>query len=680
MRFNEVKRLIKESQEEDLFEINMSPSNLEKLANQIDAMAGMEFEMIVPNATSGDDEGELEPNYDEDRRVRSLSEVEDFFYDGDFNGRREVQRLIDAIQEEYEESLYDDMSAAWADQGLDLVVDYVKNNKDRIDGLEDMSPEEAEQWAEQQFEEDSDLAQQVREEFEDEYRSDHDIDDWIVSAYPRMTDIDSNFDITWPYWESQGGEGEANVEEVADEFSQAVGVKVNWSQNYHGAKRQPDRYVVEPDGSLDPDDADDAGLEFVSPPLKLDRMLADLDKVREWAGMRGCYTNKSTGLHINVSVPGLTTEKLDYVKLALLLGDKYVLDQFGRASNTYAKSAMDMVKERVLQRPEDAAALLEKMKQGLSNVATKVIHSGETSKYTSINTKGGYVEFRSPGGDWLSDDFFKKIKPTLLRFIVALDAAMDPEKYREEYLKKLFQLLQPKSQTDTLSYFAKYAAGELPKSALKSFVRQAQLERKVSKEPTGVGKQYWWVVRFDNGAQMEVVAGSKEVARDVAAKEWGIDPNRIGLQNIHVIKPYEPDQGTGEQSSDANYEIVDRRTGRSVFRMIANTDQDAARKYHDWLAGRNLPDDTEDYGWRAIGQQREISRPGTTQDIQQQRAQGGFTGAWKIVADDGREIYRFSGVGNSQADANRVAAQWLQNNRGRTGPQTGFTVVPIMGS
>jgi len=655
MRFKEVKRLIKESQlqEQDLFEINMSPSNLEKLASQIDAMAGMEFEMIVPDATSGDDEGELEPNYDEDRRVRSLSDVEDFFYDGDFNGRREVQRLLEQLEDEYGEWLYDKMSEAWAEQGLERVVEYVRENLNSIDGIDDFRlqaedevkeanpdlPEGSDDyqqlvgerfselvdtWAEEQYQNDDNLAQQVREEFEEEYRGDNDIDEWVSRNYPRMTDIDSTFDITWPYWESPGGEGEANVEDVADEFSRAVGVEVNWSSNYHGAKRESNKYVVEPDGSLDPDDSNDAGLEFVSPPLKLEQMLTDLDKVKAWADKRGCYTNKSTGLHINVSVPGLTTEKLDYVKLALLLGDKYVLDQFGRAGNTYAKSAMDMVKERVRQRPEDATALLEKMKQGLNNLATKVIHSGETSKYTSINTKGGYVEFRSPGGDWLSDDFFKKIKPTLLRFIVALDAAMDPEKYREEYLKKLYQLLQPKSQTDTLSYFAKYAAGELPKSALKSFVRQAQLERKVNKEPTGIGKKYWWEVRFDNGARMEVVAGSKEVARDVAAEEWRIDPNRIGLQNIHVIRPYEPEP-TQTQPAPA-------------------------------------------------------SISGTTQDLQQQRAQGGFTGAWKIVADDGREIYRFSGVGNSQADANRVAAQWLQNNRGRTGPQTGFTVVPIMGS
>ena len=111
-----------------------------------------------------------------------------------------------------------------------------------------------------------------------------------------------------------------------------------------GARRAPGHYVVEPDGSLDPDDGDDTGLEFVSPPLPLSELLSDLDKVKKWADKHGCYTNDSTGLHINVSVPNFSLQSLDYVKLALLLGDKYILDQYGRSTNTYCKSALDKVK------------------------------------------------------------------------------------------------------------------------------------------------------------------------------------------------------------------------------------------------------------------------------------------------------------------------------------------------
>ena len=41
----------------------------------------------------------------------------------------------------------------------------------------------------------------------------------------------------------------------------------------------------------------------------------------------------------------------------------------------------------------------------------------------------------------------------------------------------------------------------------------------------------------------------------------------------------------------------------------------------------------------------------------------------------GREVYRFGGVGNNQADANRVAGEWMQQH-GRGG---NFEVYPVMG-
>ena len=154
-------------------------------------------------------------------------------------------------------------------------------------------------------------------------------------------------------------------------------------------------------------------------------------KVQDWAKGYGCYTNDSTGLHINISVPGFSRDKLDFVKLALLMGDKYVLEQFGRSGNTYCASALDKVKRHVRDMPDAAIGLLNKMRGHMEDLASKSIHSGVTAKYTSINTKEGYVEFRSPGGDWL-DENFDKVENTLLRFTVALAAAVDPAAYRQE--------------------------------------------------------------------------------------------------------------------------------------------------------------------------------------------------------------------------------------------------------
>jgi hypothetical protein len=139
---------------------------------------------------------------------------------------------------------------------------------------------------------------------------------------------------------------------------------------------------------------------------------------------------------------------------------------------------MGKIRDAVRRNPDRAQELMDKMKSGMDQLASKIVHGRSTEKYTSINVKNGYIEFRSPGGDWLNDNF-AEIENTLRRFTVALSAAVDPEAYREEYLKKLYKLLDVSGEKDPLSYFAKYAAGELPRAALKSFVRQAQAERKV---------------------------------------------------------------------------------------------------------------------------------------------------------------------------------------------------------
>lgn len=533
--------------EQIINEINMSPNSLRSLARNIDARAGMEFEMIVPVEGAGDDD-ELEPDYDEDQRTRSFGDIEAFFDDGEFNHTDSVRNVVNSLFEEYLEWSDEQAFDEWANVMHDQVLDYAKNNTSdedvrealELDENHDLTREDWSAYASYCVENHTDEYNYAQEEFLDNYRDSANESGWLNRNYPYMSDVSNSHDLIWPHWTSSS-DGTENLEELASDFGSMIGRKVNYSRSYHGGKREENTYVIEPDGSLSPDGDDESGLEFVSPPLPLEEMLSDLDKIVKWAGMVGAYTNQSTGLHMNVSVPGVSTEKIDYVKLALLIGDEYVLSQFGRLANTYCKSAIKIVKDRVRERPEDAEAMLRQMKQHLSDMATKVIHSGETHKYTSINTKGGYVEFRSPGGDWMSDygDDPGKVTNTLLRFVVGLDAAINPEKYRQEYLKKLYKLLDIKQETDTLGYFAKYSAGELPQSALKSFVKQAQLERNLKKGNVG-GEKFWWSVkRPGSAAGIEVVATSKEEAIEIATKPENY-PDWASATNLEVkpLRPY----------------------------------------------------------------------------------------------------------------------------------------------
>ena len=127
-------------QEETLTEIDMSPSNLRKLAASIGALAGMEFEMVVPNVD--DEEGDMEPDFDSDDRVSSFSGIEDFFLgNGDINGRREVDRLMEKIQDSYNEWASEKLSEFWQDEKDNFFRNEMKDEFD-FDEIKERAAEE----------------------------------------------------------------------------------------------------------------------------------------------------------------------------------------------------------------------------------------------------------------------------------------------------------------------------------------------------------------------------------------------------------------------------------------------------------------------------------------------------------------------------------------------------------
>ncbi len=708
-------------EEEYLGEIKMSPSNLRAEAAKTGAMAGMEFEMIVPNVNV-ESEPEYEPNMDQDTRSRDFDDIRSFFYDGDYNSRRDVDNLMQALQEQFDEWGEEQIQEAWDDEGLDYLREYIETNEywdeaeaqeeitnalqaeygDDISGedfekmLNAMAEQKFNEFVQDQWDNQGRYYDEALDQYRDEQRGEQSERDWLDDTYPYMSDISNSFDITWPYYTNiNDNNGEMDIDNVADDFSRAIGKPINASSSYHGARREAGHYVVEPDGSLDPDDSDDGGLEFVSPPMPIDELLSDLNKVKAWADRTGCYTNKSTGLHINISVPNYSLDKLDYVKLALLLGDRYVLDQYGRSSNTYAKSALGKVQDLVKRNPDSAKALLDKMRGGMEELATKAIHSGTTDKYTSINTKSGYIEFRSPGGDWL-DANFDKIENTLLRFTVALSAAINPEAYREEYLKKLYKLLEPTAVetkgADTIKYFSDYVAGKMPKAALRSFVKQAQLQRRIEKDPTG-GQKYWWRVDKEgrnapNTASIEIVATSREGAIAAAAMEWG--NSNLPNADAYPIRPYDespvrasvgaaqpvgqasgPTAGGRASNPEGAWILAPRGENPPVplYRFNASGVDDANTVLAQWQ--QEHPGNAVDVHYDPQITRGQPPIPGSTLDRQRQRAaaqpagqQGGNWGIW-LTGEN-----RFSRA-PGQADnsvlrrfpSREAAEQWIEQTR-----------------
>ena len=690
MRYKQIKPLL----EQTLMEINMSPTSLRQLASKINARAGMEFEMIVPNVKiDGSDDFESEPDYDYDEPTGSIRNIRGFFHDGDHNSRRDVDNLVEELEQEFYEWRQERMDEEWASDGREFFEQWVRNNvsdDEWITGEDDEDEDESfSNFVDREWEAQDRHYTDAYNEFVEDHEGDYDDGDWLNAVdYNYMSNIAGSFDINWPYWtEYQGDDDGMAVENIADDFSGAIGRPVNHSTDYHGASREEGTYVVEPDGSLKGADNDDGGLEFVSPPLPIAELLSDLQKVKRWAKRRGCYTGADygTGLHINVSVDGWAgIENLDYVKLAILLGDEYVLQQFQRQSNNYCKSALGLVKDAIKKNPLTAKELLEKMKTHMNTAASKLIHTGTTNKFTSINTKDGYVEFRSPGGDWLNE-FEDKIEPTLLRFVVALDAAVHEDKYKQEYQKKLYKLLAPSGDKSTIEYFAKYVAGDLPKAALKSFVRQAQRER----SPKGSELQSY-NVKDVSGYVMMFQARNPNQAMQMAREQYPSRFRDIVDVSLHSVAATQqpaaqPAQTQGNwgiwiQGQDRFLRMHNTLLTDNILRRFPS--REAAEQWIEQCRAEN-PHMRTDIEVREI-EPTQPARPapaapvpGSTADIQQRRAQGEFTGAWRVVDSQGNEIYRFSGVGNSQSDANRVAIQWLRDHPEHM--QSGAEVLPIMG-
>ena len=583
----------------DLYEINMSPRNLEQLASQIQGVrVGMEFEMCVSDAVESNLESGEPEREREDEPISSLEDIEEFFSGGN-NSRQNVNRLMNRLDERWSDWLDSQAKAMWERDKEEFIRDYLHLND--IDGAQDMSDKEFEELVERTID---NLPTQIYDEYRavksdeftvEEFLEDEGLD-YMLDVYTEYNHI-----IDWPYWTEPEPTSSPEIygDDIAESFSRRVGVNAVYSSGRYRNVNKTD-WRVEPDGSISTNNDDtDAGLEFVTPDggLPLDVMLEKMDLVKKWADDTGCYTNSSTGLHISVSVPNFSRSTIDYVKLVLLLGDNYVLDVFNRSSNKYAKSSFDYVNQAVMNKPDVIPEIFDKMRRYLAHLGAQSIASANTGKYFSVNFKDKYIEFRSPGGDWLDNRFWNEVKPTMLRFIVALDAASDPEKYREEYLKKLYKLLDANNTKsgDITQLFAKYVAGEMPRSALVSFVRKAQRQRNFARAVSS-GVKFWWDVELPGTAYRIQVAGkdaeeAKQRALD-STPEWVSQGITAGRLRATPARAYDSDA-----QQQTQYDVYMADNPNQIIGRFSATPTTARIAFRQYLlsTGRESP---AGYGYR----------------------------------------------------------------------------------
>jgi len=225
---------------------------------------------------------------------------------------------------------------------------------------------------------------------------------------------------------------------------------------YHQETKDMTSWYIEPDGSLRPNGFDGAA-EIVGPPESPKAALTSLRKFFTMASELKLYTSKrnNTGLHINVSIP----KELDVLKLAVMLGDEYILKKFDRENNNYAKSVMNYLKTPNSENVASTVSSDIKTAYGsteskinldlLKQIAERI--SGD--HFSSINWTGKYISFRHAGGDYLKD--YNEILNVVGRFVRAMVIASDPTAYRNEYLKAVVKLVNQR-QPVVLSDNARY--------------------------------------------------------------------------------------------------------------------------------------------------------------------------------------------------------------------------------
>ena len=620
--------------EEKLDEVNMSPGALADFAKTEFAQAmtaGFEAELVIPNAQSDDDD-EMEPDYDQDRRCRSTDDIRRFF-EGDYNSERQIERAIQEIDEAFYEYADEQIMNDFENEKDEMIIQLLKDGDADEAAIEEIMAdtngrEYQKFWdiAWEEFREGADYDQYVRGFFDRNYRY--------------MSDVANSTGLDWPhYTNSNSGEGESS-EDIAADIASSIGMPVKASSGYHGAKRGTGFFILEPDSSID-SDSGEAGLELVSPPMPLAQCLEYLDKVFDWAQIRGCTTNSSTGFHMGISIPDQSRENVDHLKFTMFLGDDYVLKQFGRESNSYAKSMMKEMTQKLKNLSAgtgrmDAESMLKTFKDGLNSSAAKFVKTSLTTthdRYVTVNIKDKYIEVRSAGGDYLGD--LAKIKNTLLRYVRAMGIAADPEAEKQEYAKKLYKFMSPmvRGDDDIIKYFTQYSAGTLPPTALKSFLRQAQMKRgnkKIAGERGGLGEgpnlylfKYYSVVDPSDDPEnftIEVRGDSRRNAIANFRKKFEeSDYNILEIKDINITDD-SASRAQAQASAQASgvYRIVDYFTGSYLATITAGNPMDAY-----------------------------------TQAIQRVTAAGLADGSWKLMAPGGRQIYPDSAFGPTTSNQNR---------------------------
>lgn len=549
MRFNEFKTI-----SSLLSEVSMKPGALASSASAIDATCGIEFEIYVPAQSSNSSDDEPDNDYREDPWAYTIDNVVEFYDES-----AESQNLRSTLDTEYQEWIDNALGRDWDSSEEERIADYIMDSEYDLDekmpeayealGFTEAEIKSAEEYRSQPTSKsthldsegakelvnnalayirelaEEDAAEEarrmgriyetVREEFYDSAYAENDYSEerfFRANGLVRMSHFEDAYDLRWP--NKNEPDLETELASIADEIERITGYDATYTESYHGAEHYKGKmYVIEPDSSLDSPDSGYIGVEIVSPAIPYSDMIEQLSVIQNWARDKGCQATSETGLHMNVSLDNIPMQQLDYVKLALLVGDEHVLNQFSRIANTYCSSTLKTLGQKIKLNSDAARKVLDSLKQDLSSSASQIIFPGNSDKMVSLNRKANRLEFRGPGDDWINTDL-STLQNTLSRFVTAMNIASDPSAYQKEYAKKLYKIIDKNYlSSDAAAAFSYYASGTADVETLKQKLFSKKEVGNAPQAPYGDVKasNHRWFVSIPGETQEVLVTSPTKV-------------------------------------------------------------------------------------------------------------------------------------------------------------------------
>ena len=459
----------------ELFEINFNKKEIAKNALDAPVRCGFEAETFFFNVDNSS-------NSDVDEM--SIGDVEYEFGD-----------LPDQAYEDYQDWLYSKGQEEYLD---DLVGDKIQEVKEDEDWLnefidssdgpsseaveqykidfEEADPKEYENREEDGWEYMNWVREYVEEEYEDEYErwlddavreeydlddearelaeNDYSMDDWINDNYSYMSSFLDDYGYEY---NTRGG----SVEGVADELNAWIRDNSKFTDypDYgdYGDTNTTTSWAVETDSSIDPDEG--AGAELISPVFSSPRdMLSEMKSLFDWSE-ENFGTNNSTGLHVTMSWQGEPDAPVDdngrregqepnKLKMALLLGDEYLMAEFNRLRNSYTKSQyQNVLKYAEGMKRGDAKSFEEFEKMLTKGITTDKFQSIHFKDVTDRQSGNNLIEFRIAGGaDY--NEMYEKVVKAVVRYATIMKAGYDEDAFRPDYVKAVSRLLRKSQEID----------------------------------------------------------------------------------------------------------------------------------------------------------------------------------------------------------------------------------------